>query len=105
MGLGMIEWNSCPGPRKRYKHDEEIRIVIARDWMEFSNAIWVIRNAHERLDVDIPSYGHTNRAVIGGQVVAEIAWIEKGIKLSNQMFLWQVVLQAKIIKQRVLIGW
>ena len=39
--------------RERYKHDTKKQVEIARDWMDYSNAVAEIKFARERLDVDM----------------------------------------------------
>lgn len=39
--------------RERYKHEPIKQLEIARDWMDYSNAVSEIKFARERLDVDM----------------------------------------------------
>jgi hypothetical protein len=38
--------------RERYKHDAKKQNEIARDWMDYSSCVGVIKNSRELLDVD-----------------------------------------------------
>jgi hypothetical protein len=46
--------------RERYKHSEPKLYEIARDWMNFANAVYDMKFAREMLDVDMSKEAYDN---------------------------------------------
>lgn len=89
--------------RERYKHDPQKQIEVARDWMDYSNAITEVKFAREMLDVDWKDGAYdrydeqVKEANISIQEIAERVEKVLGKDSSSKLVYDRLRKQAKVI--------